>query len=128
MSRKTVRLLLQIALTDNTFQPADVRGERVWCGRCIHCRAALCIGLDGSPWDGATIEHILPRHHGGTDDVENLAAACKRCNQGKGTRLDHRKWTDPDLQAMIQRLRERRAERWRTPASAPDPLLGRRSR
>lgn len=28
----------------------------------------------------ATIEHIIPRSQGGSDDWENLAAACYRCN------------------------------------------------
>lgn len=33
------------------------------------------------------IEHIQPVAKGGTNDLENLIAACESCNQGKGARL-----------------------------------------
>lgn len=61
----------------------------------------------------ATVEHIRPRTHGGTDDLENLALACARCNNQKGCRLDNRAAGDPKLQAVVERLLERRRARWR---------------
>jgi HNH endonuclease len=33
------------------------------------------------------VEHIVTRQHGGTDDLENLALACDRCNLCKGPNL-----------------------------------------
>jgi hypothetical protein len=33
------------------------------------------------------IEHIVAKQHGGTDEVENLALACHRCNLRKGPNL-----------------------------------------
>ena len=33
------------------------------------------------------VEHIVALKHGGTDDPENLALACDRCNLHKGTNL-----------------------------------------
>ena len=33
------------------------------------------------------IEHIIAKQHGGTDDDENLALACHRCNLCKGPNL-----------------------------------------
>lgn len=31
----------------------------------------------------ATMEHLIDRKHGGTDDLENLVLACKACNNGR---------------------------------------------
>ena len=33
------------------------------------------------------VEHIIPRKHGGSDEIANLALACDRCNLRKGTNL-----------------------------------------
>lgn len=44
--------------------------------RCVYC---------GSQ-DNLCIDHVFPVIHGGTDDIDNLAIACKRCNSGKAGR------------------------------------------
>ena len=36
-------------------------------------------------------KHILPRHQGGTNDLPNLALACRSCNQEKGRRHDSKR-------------------------------------
>lgn len=46
-------------------------------GRCVYC---------GDPAD--TIDHVIPRSKGGTDDLDNLVPACRDCNSRKGNRLD----------------------------------------
>jgi hypothetical protein len=33
------------------------------------------------------IDHIIPRHHRGDDELSNLALACANCNRHKGTDL-----------------------------------------
>ena len=33
-----------------------------------------------------TLDHVLPRHHGGDHDWENVVAACKSCNHRKAGR------------------------------------------
>lgn len=45
-------------------------------GACVYCRSkqALCI------------DHMVPVTLGGTDDIDNLAIACKSCNSGKAGR------------------------------------------
>lgn len=35
--------------------------------------------------NSSTLEHIVPRSMGGTDDIENLAMACSKCNSRRGT-------------------------------------------
>jgi 5-methylcytosine-specific restriction endonuclease McrA len=94
-------------------------------GKCIHCNRKLSLELDGSPVTHATLEHIVPRTHGGTDALDNLAVACFRCNSGKGHRLDARPPDDPTLQRVIGTLQARRQERQRLPLDGLDlPPLG----
>ena len=37
--------------------------------------------------DKWTIDHFIPKYHGGTDDFRNLIPLCKACNRAKGSRL-----------------------------------------
>ncbi|MEW5854856.1 MAG: HNH endonuclease [Myxococcota bacterium] len=113
-SPKRQRVLAIIA-TDRTFERAEYRGREVWQGRCLHCNAYLLVELSGEAISRATIEHIIPRVHGGTDAPENLGLACARCNQGKGMRHDRNFKRDPRVQEMVERLLQRRRERWRDP-------------
>ena len=71
----TATKVLDIVRTDRTFERVEHRGREAWCGKCLHCDTHLYVGLDGRPISRATIEHVLARHHGGTDDLENLALA-----------------------------------------------------
>jgi 5-methylcytosine-specific restriction endonuclease McrA len=109
--------VLAVVHTDRTFERREVRGASAWVGRCIHCSSALVVELDGTT--AATIEHIEPSTHGGTDEVRNLALACARCNQRKGAKLDVRRRDDPTLSAVIETLRRRREERWREDPRRP---------
>lgn len=44
--------------------------------RCRHC----------ATWVDLTIDHIIPRSRGGTDDETNLQTLCRSCNSKKGDR------------------------------------------
>lgn len=50
---------------------------------CEYCRLVQV----AQPWVRFQIDHIRPRQHGGTDDVENLCLACSHCNRFKGPNL-----------------------------------------
>ena len=108
-------LLLAAAVTDSTFERTELDGRIVWVGKCIHCRSRLVVGDDGRALGEATLEHVWPQAQGGTDDVENLAVACARCNREKGTRHDHR--AGARLTEVVELLRARRRERYRDPAT-----------
>jgi 5-methylcytosine-specific restriction endonuclease McrA len=41
--------------------------------RCVYC---------GLP--AITVDHVIPRSRGGSDDEDNLVACCSECNGGKG--------------------------------------------
>lgn len=38
--------------------------------------------------DKPTVDHIIPRSKGGTNDAWNLRILCQRCNYGRGNRSD----------------------------------------
>lgn len=46
------------------------------CSLCQYC---------GS--DATTVDHVIPISKGGTDEPDNLVAACTRCNYSKGNRM-----------------------------------------
>ena len=50
---------------------------------CEYCH----LHQDDSPLAALHVEHIIPKIHGGTDDLDNLALACIDCNLHKGTNL-----------------------------------------
>lgn len=35
-----------------------------------------------------TLDHVLPQSAGGSDDADNLALACRNCNERRGNRLE----------------------------------------
>ncbi len=47
--------------------------------RCLYCGVQF-------DHDELTRDHVIPRTQGGLDRWENVVAACKRCNHGKGGR------------------------------------------
>lgn len=51
--------------------------------RCEYCR----LPQRCSPLSRFQIEHVIPRKHGGSDDLNNLALSCDRCNLHKGPNL-----------------------------------------
>jgi len=51
--------------------------------RCEYCQ----LHQEDSPLAVMHVEHIIPRIHGGTDDLDNLALACIDCNLHKGPNL-----------------------------------------
>jgi 5-methylcytosine-specific restriction endonuclease McrA len=109
------RLILGIVATDSTFERTTIGEDPVWVGKCIHCNRKLVVEIDGGAGWQVTVEHIVPRNHGGTDELANLALACYRCNNSKGVIHDHKRADDPKLREIIERLQARRAERWRDP-------------
>jgi hypothetical protein len=71
--------------------------------RCAYCKAPSLI--TGAP---LIMEHTLPKSLGGTDDRENLVAACYRCNEFKGAKIVAR---DPETQQMSPLFNPRK-HRW----------------
>jgi len=51
--------------------------------RCEYCQ----LHQTDSPLAALHVEHIVPKKHGGGDDLDNLALACLDCNLHKGPNL-----------------------------------------
>lgn len=71
---------------------------------CEYCH----LHQDDSPLAALHIEHIIPKVHGGTDDLDNLALACIDCNLHKGTNLTG---IDPQT-SDLTRLFHPRQQHW----------------
>lgn len=61
----------------------DLGEQQNW--KCCYCGDAMHTGIwfENHP-EELTIEHIIPRSKGGSDNWENLAAACRECNTARG--------------------------------------------
>lgn len=110
-NRQRRDLVLDVVATDTTFVKGEVGGSVVWLGKCLHCRAKLVVHLSGETPSGTTVEHIVPQHHGGGDEGDNLALACRRCNNLKGKRIDGLLASDARYIAVIQKLQDERRRR-----------------
>ena len=113
MSRSSQNKILSIVATDSTFSKVSLGGDFVWQGKCIFCNKKLYIDSDGGLLDNATVEHITPRSKGGTEDLENLAIACRGCNVEKGIRHDVKKADKIRSAEVVDRLKQKRLNRWR---------------
>jgi hypothetical protein len=71
---------------------------------CEYCH----LHQNDSPLATLHIEHIVPRIHGGGDDLDNLALACIDCNSHKGTNLTG---IDPQT-GVITELFHPRRQKW----------------
>ena len=56
------------------------------------------------------IEHITARQHGGSEDAENLALACHRCNLHKGPNLSGIDPATGDVAALFHPRRDQWAD------------------
>jgi len=69
--------------------------------RCEYCG----LGEEHLPLWPFHLEHIIAEQHGGSDDVENLAWSCQRCNLRKGTNLAA---VDPQSKTTVPLFHPRR--------------------
>ena len=49
-------------------------------GLCAKCGKSLTL-------EKTTIDHLIPKYRGGTDELSNLIPMCKHCNKQKGSRI-----------------------------------------
>ncbi len=74
-------------------------------GRCEYCH----LPEFAAPVSNFHIEHIIAKQHGGSDEPENLAWSCHRCNLHKGPNLSG---IDPFAERVV-RLFDPRRQSWK---------------
>jgi hypothetical protein len=80
--------------------------ELVW--RCASGRCEYCLLRQEHSQLTHHVEHIVAKQHGGSDEADNLALACHRCNLQKGPNLTG---IDP-LTGEVVPLFHPRRDRW----------------
>ena len=67
------------------YRGISATGEGV---RCEYCKELINWKADAiaGDVDGFTIDHKNPVAHGGTNDLDNIVAACRQCNREKSDR------------------------------------------
>ncbi|MEZ5764434.1 MAG: HNH endonuclease signature motif containing protein [Xanthobacteraceae bacterium] len=73
-------------LSNDSAYRQRVRNELVrnQDGKCCYCKRRFTADGPTRP----TIEHKKARMDGGSDKLDNLAAACLHCNQHRGRQMD----------------------------------------
>jgi len=105
--------LCRAAETDKTFKKVGAD----WVGKCLICNGP--VAFDSRTGEGATLEHILAKSRGGTEDPANLAVVHGRCNWEKGRRWDPKRRRSPEeYQTFVDRLLAKRKDRWRAESEA----------
>lgn len=109
----TVEKMNMVARTDSTFS----LDKGIWSGKCLICNGPMA--FEAKTGEGATLEHILARTRGGTDDPENLGLVHASCNWEKGRRWDPKnRRAEDEYNALVARFLARRQQRWRAESKA----------
>ncbi|AWN04187.1 HNH endonuclease [Gordonia phage Petra] len=70
--------------------------------RCQYCGLQFepCPSPKNAPWTAddpyimLELDHVIPRAIGGSDDIDNLRAACSPCNRRKATYVRDEQWAE----------------------------------
>lgn len=60
---------------------------------CWWCHCPIDMGLDRRHAMSHTFDHIIPRIHGGTDEVSNMANAHRSCNTKRSNQMQINGWS-----------------------------------
>lgn len=69
--------------------------------RCEYCQ----LRQEDSLLASLHVEHVIPKKHGGTSELDNLALACIDCNLHKGSNLTG---IDPETKQIVELFHPRR--------------------
>ncbi|MDZ7711748.1 MAG: HNH endonuclease [Rhodovibrio sp.] len=69
-----------------THQDTGVNPNTTSDGSCWYCGIAIYKRDSNGGHDQYTVDHLVPKSKGGTGKLDNLVAACRRCNAAKNNR------------------------------------------
>lgn len=56
-------------------------------GQCCHyCKVVMVKAKENWVDNGMSVDHVIPKSQGGSDDMDNLVLACRKCNRAKYTK------------------------------------------
>lgn len=87
--------------------------------RTIFARDRYTCQYCGATVKDLTVDHVIPRRHGGSTSWDNLVTACRRCNMKKGDKLLH--------QTNMQLIRQPRRPRYTPYISLTKYVAGRQN-
>jgi 5-methylcytosine-specific restriction endonuclease McrA len=97
--RFDTQLLQNPDISGVAYQRGELAGMEIWeyvllkfGHHCVYCHKTT------APLE---LEHLLPRTRGGSNRISNLAPACHRCNQNKGTKTAA-EFGHPELEAQAK--------------------------
>ncbi|MFF5985303.1 HNH endonuclease [Streptomyces olindensis] len=81
------------------FEPGPLRCT--YCGVSVYCTCGAAelepgvifrVRIADLPKRQATLDHLIPRSHGGKNDADNVAVACRSCNSSKQDLMFPAEW------------------------------------
>jgi 5-methylcytosine-specific restriction endonuclease McrA len=87
-----------VSISETTKQSVRERAKYL----CEYCHSLELLSANRF-----TIDHIVPRSLGGSDDIDNLALACRRCNE---RRYNFVAGIDPETQEIVPIFNPRQQE------------------
>ena len=103
------------------------RWRCVWCNEPVSLHSGPA-GAGGGPYAPATLDHVLPRERGGTNETGNLITSCMKCNRLRGARpifaFALLLSADPNKRNGQSWIDSARAILWRVADAVKTPLPG----
>ena len=87
--KKQVKQVVHTPFSAERLRTHPVSGlhSRLWSQRrsiVLKMHDELCVYCGD---EAETVDHVIPRSKGGTDNIDNLVAACGRCNYAKSDKI-----------------------------------------